>query len=454
MTTTTSNSPLAAYASSPARSTYSLLRWRNRSRPAPLYLRIHTWLLMPLLLFLAVNGVFSFLSSANSEFGTQYGAVAQTAQGIRPIVVLYFLSLVGFLCFDAPKLFRVALRNKLILATLAMAAFSAAWSHEPALTLRVSFELLLCTFFAFFLSEKFEPEKLMDLLMLLGLVSAVASIFLALALPGYGIFARYAGGAWQGIYSHKNAMGVSMAFLLSPAFFSSRPRDLRLAYAALMLFLVAMSQSRGAWFVAFAEIAFILWIKLFQRLKRNEAVLLMLVTVAIVAGGAMAVATNLGPIMNAIGKDPTMSGRTGIYQVVIQSILKKPVIGYGYGAFWRPANPEAANIGLAINWPNIGYAENGFLELALQIGLLGLGLTVLLFARAMAQAIALLRSPFFTPKVGWYCAIIAVQLLTNIEAGIVVGSGNLNWILTLIAFIGLANESRYAARAKQIHSLA
>jgi O-antigen ligase len=142
-----------------------------------------------------------------------------------------------------------------------------------------------------------------------------------------------------------------------------------------------------------------------------------------------------------MGKDPSMTGRTGIYTEVWRSILKHPILGYGFDTFWLPENPESQRICMAIRWPNIGYAENGILELALQTGFLGVGLVVAMITRAALQGARLLRSPRYSPRVGWFLTILFLVALTNIDAGWFLTSDTLDWVLILVSCIGLNKET-------------
>ncbi len=135
-----------------------------------------------------------------------------------------------------------------------------------------------------------------------------------------------------------------------------------------------------------------------------------------------------------------MGGRTDIYREVWKSVLKEPLIGYGYGAFWN-VNPEAFRIGLAIGWPNIGYSENGFLEVALQLGFVGVALVAVMMVRSVYQGWRLLRSNGYWPRVGWFLSLIFLTLLSNIDAGWVLTSTTLDWALVLIACIGLNGDA-------------
>ncbi len=148
--------------------------------------------------------------------------------------------------------------------------------------------------------------------------------------------------------------------------------------------------------------------------------------------------------MRFIGKDPTLTGRTDIYLAVLESIFKHPLLGYGFGAFWVATNPEPFLIGLRIHWMTIGYAENGLLELWLELGTVGLGLVLIMFGKAISQSVRLIRSRYYNPRIGWFTSIIFLELISNIEAGQVMVPGTINWVLTLIAFIGLAKEMHEA----------
>src|SRR5579871_1944874 len=186
---------------------------------APVYTYLSVWLLVVPLLYFTANGQLSFTNLANSGDMTQNGYLLRTSQGIRPQVVLYYLVMAAYGLIGYKSILRVALRNKLLLLAPAFAALSALWSTSPVLTLRTAFELVMTTWFAFYLSERFSTERLMKILVLVGWIAAVLSLALVAFAPAAGIYHRDGSGAWEGIFSHKNFLGVGMAFLLTPIFF-------------------------------------------------------------------------------------------------------------------------------------------------------------------------------------------------------------------------------------------
>jgi O-antigen ligase len=97
-------------------------------------------------------------------------------------------------------------------------------------------------------------------------------------------------------------------------------------------------------------------------------------------------------ILEFLGKDPTLTGRTLIWSHVMDNISEKPLLGWGYAAFWVPGNPAAAQIAGALNWtaPN---AHNGLLEFWLDVGLVGTSLFVFLWARNLVMALKCMSGP-------------------------------------------------------------
>jgi exopolysaccharide production protein ExoQ len=416
----------------------------------PIHFYVLSWVLLVPILFFATNSSPSLLSETNSTLMTNDNVLLKMNSGPRPQVLIDYMFMFGLMVVGRTEIIRAATKNKfLVLSGVALAIISAAWSNVPALTLRYSLDLALTIGLACYLSERFSTERLMRLMILAGTVAALASIGLALLLPSYGIFHRYDGGAWQGIFSHKNALGVGMALLLTPIFFSRQVLAVRIFYSSLLLMLVVLSQSRTAWFVTICTLAFVVWLYLFRLLRGIESLMLTVVTIALAGVVTLAAITHLAAFMAWIGKDPTLTGRTTIYQVILDSILKHPLGGYGYGAFWNAANPESHNVAMRVNWPSIGYAENGFLELGLQLGLAGVVIAVFIIGRALIQGLRLLRTPHYTPAIGWFTVLIFVELSTNVDAGVVLAPGNLIWTLTLVAALGLANETRRAAAANR-----
>ncbi len=437
---------LATAHSSRSISAPSAFRVRRTGTDAdtPVSQQVLTWMLFwPLLTLIARQPVYFGGPARSAEVFQNGAAMAGGGSGSHSTLLVNLIFLLGFVLAGHLQVWAVVKKNWLILAMLALAVCSALWSPAATITVQMCIQVGLCTLFACYLSARYSTERLMQLLIFMGVVSALLSILFAVALPSYGLFQGYGGNAWEGICKHKNALGVSMAFLLSPIFFSNHyGRWRRVLYGALLLFLIYKSQSRGAWLYTAGMLLFIGFLSLVRRLRARELALVLLITGA-VGLATLALGLYFWPLLAAaMGKDPTMTGRTEIYIEIWRSIMKRPILGYGFGGFWYAGSIEAERVRLATNWPNIGYAENGFLEVALQIGFLGVGLIVAMLARAGVQGIRLLRSPHYSPRVGWFLTILFLAALTNIDAGWFMTADTMDWVLILVSCIGLNEEIR------------
>ena len=437
-------------------------RWRlaaahsNRSEFAPAAFRVQkkligvdtpvsqqvlTWLLFwPVLTLIARQPVY-FGGPARTAEVYQSGAAMAGPRGSHLPLVVHILFLLGFVLVGHLQVWSVLKKNLLIMAMLALAACSALWSASPTITLQMCVEVGLCTLFGCYLSARYRTERFMQLLIFMGVVSALLSILFALALPSYGIFQGYGGGAWEGISKHKNGLGVGMAFLLTPVFFTNYyGRWRKLLYGALLLFIIYKSQSRGAWFDTAGMLLFVAWLGVIRRARSLESTIILLLTGA-VGLGAVVLGVHFWPLIaEQMGKSATMSGRTAIYSEVWRSIMKRPWFGYGFGAYWYPGNHESQRVGLALNWTNIGYSESGLLEVALQLGLIGVGLIAAMIAKAAIQGARLVRSPHYSPRIGWFLTILFLAALTNLDAGWFMTSDTLDWVLILMSCIGMNEE--------------
>jgi O-antigen ligase len=79
----------------------------------------------------------------------------------------------------------------------------------------------------------------------------------------------------------------------------------------------------------------------------------------------------------------TLTGRLPLWEHLAWYIRERPWLGYGYGGFWTPQ--RTLKISQSQDWV-IAHAHNAFLELVLNIGLIGLGLMLLAAGMALGKA--------------------------------------------------------------------
>lgn len=267
----------------------------------------------------------------------------------------------------------VASRNKLLLLLIGIALVSFLWSAAPGVTLRRSIALVGTTLFGVYLATRYSPKELLRLIAWTFGIGAVLSVIFALALPEYGIQPYSGAMTWRGIYRHKNLlgrlMGLNAIILLLLATNNPRYRWLIWSGISLSVGLLLLSQTKGG-LVSFVILLILL--PIYKALRLNYTLVLpFLIIVLNIAGIViMWLVNNLEPLLASIGKDITLSSRTPLWESVIYKIQERPLLGYGYSAFWLGWQGESAYI-WQMGWdaPN---AHNGILDVCIDLGLIGL----------------------------------------------------------------------------------
>jgi O-antigen ligase len=125
-------------------------------------------------------------------------------------------------------------------------------------------------------------------------------------------------------------------------------------------------------------------------------------------------------VVDTLNKDLTLTGRTLFWPIIIDKINQKPIVGYGIGGFWqgwRGLDNPAQDV---IN-PNgfvPPHSHNGFLDIATDLGWLGMTLYILSFINTLGKAVIYLSKEKM-PEAGIPLILLTFILMTNItETGL------------------------------------
>ena len=412
----------------------------------------NTWVLCAILLVFASLYGFSFeRGNLNSFTGVDQQALAAGDSGREVLIraqatLMYLLSVACILPFIKP-VWRQVQRNALIFSVLGWAVLSVIWSDMPSTSAFNALRMAINLALVIYLFERFSANDIQRLMMLVGCVAAAGSLFLVFVLPQYGLQSRglYSLGAWEGIFGQKNLCGLEMLVLLLPAFFvkltGTHARALRIGYIVTALVIIVMTRSAGAWVDGILCLAFVVLLKLAARMPGKDAAVL---AVAIVGAGAalgIVAFSNYDTLMYALGKDPTMTGRTVLWSGLLHLAMRHPFCGYGYTAFWQGIVKGPSRVmALQMGWLGLAGAENGVLEMWLELGIVGVLLYFAIFLRAVKDSFYCLRRGA-SPAALWYVSILFYVVATNFEGGLLLAPSSLTCILPFVAFVGLRREA-------------
>jgi O-antigen ligase len=92
-------------------------------------------------------------------------------------------------------------------------------------------------------------------------------------------------------------------------------------------------------------------------------------------------------LVQAMGRDPTLTGRTELWQELLQTSVA-PWFGTGFESFWLG---KRAKWLWEHHWWHPNQAHNGYLEIYLNLGVVGIGLLALLMASGYRNVVGALR---------------------------------------------------------------
>lgn len=334
-----------------------------------------------------------------------------------------------------------------LLAALAVA--STLWSIDPLLTVRRAVPFALTGLFGLWFGARFSAERQMRILRLTMACLALATIAFVILAPSLALdHAAGHGTDWQGVFTQKNACGRIMVLATAVLLFGPRLTLRRSALLGLFLFFLIMSGSRAAWAIEAALL--LVWLTCTVARRSGPRIRLL---IAITAPLFLAAAAVLGlrfftQIMHLLDREPTLSGRTAIWTEVLHAIAQRPLFGYGFAAFWHGMRGPSLQIDAAVHFV-VEHAHNGFLEIALELGLAGLALFLISWILAWCRLWPLWRAGRLS-RVAFPLALLVLILLYDLEENTLLLYNGLFWPLYVasLATIEFAwREQRHTQRA-------
>ncbi len=322
-----------------------------------------------------------------------------------------------------------ASRSVLLCVLTVLALISFGWSENPDFTLFNIREVMMMTSFGLYLATRFNLKEQVELIASTLFIGAILSTVFALGFPSVGVHGADHPGAWLGVYGHKNNLG-SMMVLNSLTFFSL-PKDNSTLYKWVgficSLVLMLLSTSKTSLVLSFLLIL-IMWFYKKFRWQGTMSVVFVDIGVLILGCVAVVVLTYWIELLTGLGKDPTLTGRTPIWGAAIARLMERPLLGYGRDAYWAPKSKYAVEAGKAIGGWTPPHGHNGLVDLALDVGLIGLSLFLICyftaFARSLKRAYAARN-----PEILFPLAYLTFLAMNNVTESYLLRGANVYWVL-------------------------
>ncbi len=339
---------------------------------------------------------------------------------------------------------------------------SVVWSVDVDYSLRESIGMMRTTLLGIYLATCFSCQNHLKLFAWVSILAVAVNVLFCVAFPNWGIMPdpnNPAQFAYVGIYPYKQILGRMMVLSLITllAYFWVYPRHRWLSVLGMLGAVFLLLSSRSSTYVIAAVVAISL-LPIYQIAKQGakiRVILLLLTLLGIVVfAGLMMVSWE--SLITSSGKGLTFNGRTPIWTLAIEQLMKRPFLGYGYSAFW--GSDEGWQVYRGVGWvwalhkPEYDVrkfiAHNAFLDVALQLGFVGLVMLLGNIASVVYRTIVLMVQTRSIESF-WMLQIIAIQLVGScFEISTYLVGNSSSWVIYVAMAYGSATLLQ---RHRQMH---
>ncbi len=278
-------------------------------------------------------------------------------------------------------------RNLWMLALPILALLSTVWSNYPETTFRSSIQLILTVIAGIWLASCVKPRTVMQ-----ALTAALTCVLIGCLVHG-GVGYDDPGGEFPliGLFDSKNQLAATgvMTLLAAAALIIDRaqPRFVRIgAVGSLAIAPIVVIEAKSAGALIFCFPALMALLGLWRLASWPKMGRLAVVTGTLISGAVILIVSaflfdDFGGVLDALGKDSSLTGRAYLWEQANEYIAERPILGVGYQGFWQIDNPRAQDLwfanhvaaGSGFNFHNLYYntwVELGFFGVVLLIALL------------------------------------------------------------------------------------
>ncbi|XZE17898.1 O-antigen ligase family protein [Pirellulaceae bacterium SH449] len=359
-------------------SSYARPSLAQRSHPYGLDAMAHWWSYLlfwgPIGLVVAIvfatTGDLQYAASGGAEV---YGEV-MTSNIVRQIS---FLTLGGMGCF----LLLTPVANRRISWWLALPCSvmllylfaSTLWSDEPTTTLKRAMLWACIVLAGFGMGKAWDFRKLCNAIFVITSIFLVGSV---LAEAHYRAILNGGEYRFSGIFHPgKQAFNCGLLFLASLTLFLHERKRLFLFIGAIAFGFLIMTKARTGAAATLIAGLLLVWPHLSVRWVVATGILGGWLTVgAVLFAGISGRGIDVGAVAT-MGRDnesadPTqLTGRWPIWKETLSHVYQRPLLGYGYGAFWTPQRYEVYE--RRMGWA-LAHSHSAYIEALINVGLIGM----------------------------------------------------------------------------------
>lgn len=325
----------------------------------------------------------------------------------------------------------------------AMAVSSVLWSPDPLVSGRKALTLLETLAFAYYLAARYPVERVIRLAAVALGLALLASAALAVGVPAIGVMSGPGlAGMWSGVFPHKSSLGgaAAMGVMCFGWLWKNEPgrRWLHAPAVLFCVFLAVMAQSKTAQMTIGLTVGLAVFLPLLRLPGMAKVWAVFIMGVCALAVGAF-LFFYFRPIMEALGKDASLTGRVPTWLGLLDMAWQYPLGGYGYSGFFVGTNPEVEDVWRRAGW-TMWDAHSTFIEMLLQLGIPGVAVATWALFELIARS---LRSWAEGERPWASFAVVygVIYAATSTVESVMFRAGDLQTVLFPLLFVALRVDS-------------
>lgn len=378
-----------------------------------------------------------------------------TAQNVNSVVressyrtflfgAIYLLAL-GSVLFRVTDL-RVILRGSLLYSILlGYTLISAIWSNFPLKVLITwgHFAGIFLVALAAVIALQGKQRAFLKLTVSCVGLAVLASIVTAMLFPARGIMEIGGKLRWVGLTASPNTLGLA-ALVLMWASLSLMSYIERFRHKVMLFVLMAasaavlyMANSIAAASLSLLSLMLIPLLTHISNSTRLRAASILLLTFVMVVAGIFVVylavpdVFQLDRILAALGRDRSLTGRTGLWEIANSAIREKPALGWGFDALMSLGSKYRISY---------GQFHNGYLDLLVRGGWIGMLLVAALIVQLFSRILRVRKRD--AKAYAAFMSLLVIILLHNFTEASLARSPHIFWLLFTFSYFYVGTISR------------
>jgi O-antigen ligase len=396
--------------------------------------------------FLAYN--LNFVSFLSGFLGGRTGknTVEQAASGniVNQITGLLILGLciAIFLYSKRINWQNFVLENKVLSIILLLFLSSVIWSEESFVSLRRFIAFFTIIIGCYCVTQIYSTRSLLSLLLNCMVAITVIGFVYTLASGkqiSFGFSSRELG--MSGVFTDKNAAArfYGYAIILQVALMRYRSK-IDIVFLATLTLCLLLAQSVSGVGITLIGVGLLVSFRIFKGRNQQQTFFRLVALLLLLASAVIAFSLLYEFILALFGRDPTMTNRAIIWELLMPFVYDKFLLGYGFAAFWASS---AAGEFIA-RWGFIGNAHSGYFEIMLSLGVIGLATKILFLIHCLWLSLkSYVAGNTYAP---WFITVMVIQTVLNYVGFVIFNHNSTDMVVFFVCYFLLVKELSFSQK--------